>query len=71
MDTYSSNEVHSHSRQPMKWLTTGIVIGVVLAHLGMAGITLAVLGLGILAYHRGYRITLSKPGSRGPGAHQE
>lgn len=40
------------------WLTIGILIGIVLANLGLFGGFLIVLGLVVLGYRRGFRIAL-------------
>jgi hypothetical protein len=44
----------------IRWLAVGILIGVVMANLGLFGSVLILGGLAALAYCRGYRITMTK-----------
>jgi hypothetical protein len=46
------------------WLTIGILIGIVLANLGLFGGVLIALGLIVLGYRRGYRIALIRHNSQ-------
>ena len=49
------------ARRPLRWLATGVLLGVILDRLVPLGAWLALAGLAVLAHLRGYRIHLSVP----------